>query len=79
MSRSCQLSKKKVQVGHRVSHSNVKTKHRFIPNLHIKRLWSEEHSRFVKLKVSVAAIRTVDRIGLDAYAKKLGILLFKKK
>ncbi len=75
MSKVCQLSEKRPQVGHRVSHSNIKTKHRFLPNLQKKRLWSADLKKFVSLKVSTAAIRTIDKVGLDAYAKKSGLKL----
>lgn len=62
-------------VGHRVSHSNIKTKHRFLPNLQKKRFWSTDLKKFVSLKVSAAAIRTIDKVGLDNYAKKAGLKL----
>lgn len=75
MSRVCELTGKTVQVGHRVSHSNIKTKHRFLPNLQKKRLWSEILKRFVCLRVSTSAMRTIDKVGLDRYAKKNGIKL----
>jgi len=75
MSRRCELTGKGVQVGHRVSHSNVKTKHRFLPNLQKKRFWSTELSKFVTLKVCTAAIRTIDKLGLDVFARKNGVSL----
>jgi large subunit ribosomal protein L28 len=75
MSRVCELSGKGVQVGNRVSHSNIKSKHRFLPNLQRKRLWSEALGAFVQLRLSTAAIRTVDKMGLDRYAKKMGLKL----
>ncbi|MCB9229885.1 MAG: 50S ribosomal protein L28 [Deltaproteobacteria bacterium] len=75
MSRRCQLSGKKAQVGHRVSHSNIKTKHRFLPNLQKKRCWSVAMKKFVTLRISAAALRTVDKIGLDAYAKQAGLTI----
>ncbi len=75
MSRVCELSGKGVQTGHRVSHSNIKTKHRFLPNLHKKRCWSVNLGCYITVKVSAAALRTVDKIGLDAYAKKVGFKL----
>lgn len=75
MTRKCDLTGKGVLVGHRVSHSNIKTKHRFEPNLQKKKFWSEENNRFVKLKVSTSAIRTIDKLGIDQYARKLGIKL----
>ena len=75
MSRKCELSGKGVQSGHRVSHSNIKTNHRFLPNLQTKRFWSPELKKFVTLKVAVSTIRTIDKVGLDAYAKRQGIKL----
>ncbi|MBC7533646.1 MAG: 50S ribosomal protein L28 [Oligoflexus sp.] len=75
MSRRCELTGKGVQVGNRVSHSNVKTKHRFLPNLQTKRFWSVELAKFVTLKVSTAAIRTIDKLGLDTFARKNGVKL----
>ncbi|MBC7660427.1 MAG: 50S ribosomal protein L28 [Chitinophagaceae bacterium] len=75
MSRRCELTGKGVQVGNRVSHSNVKTKHRFLPNLQTKRFWSVEMAKFVTLKVSTAAIRTIDKLGLDTFARKNGVKL----
>ena len=75
MSRVCQLSGKKVQVGNRVSHSNIKSKHRFLPNLQKKRLWSERMKKFVTVKVCTAALRTIDKIGFDKYASKAGLKL----
>ena len=75
MSKVCQLSKKGPQSGHRVSHSKVKTKHKFLPNLQKKRCWSDSLQKFVVLKLSVAALRTVDKIGLDNYAKKAELKL----
>ncbi len=70
MTRRCEISGKGVQVGNRVSHSNIKSKHRFLPNLHAKRFWSDERKRFVTLRISAAAIRTIDKVGFDAYARR---------
>lgn len=75
MARKCALSGKGVQVGNRVSHSNIKSKHRFLPNLQKKKFWSEEKKSFVTLRVSTAAIRTIDKVGLDKYARTQGIKL----
>lgn len=75
MSRRCQLSGKGAQVGHRVSHSNIKTKHRFDPNLHKKRFWSQTLNKFVTLRVSSQVIRTIDKVGLEAYVAKQGLKL----
>lgn len=72
MARVCPTGKG-VQVGHRVSHSNIKTKHRFLPNLQVKRFWSESEKRFVTLRLSTSAIRTIDKIGLDKFLRRTGI------
>lgn len=73
MSKVCQLSQKKPQSGHRVSHSKIKSKHKFLPNLQKKRCWSMCLQKFVVLKLSTSALRTVDKVGLDNYAKKVGL------
>lgn len=68
MSRRCELTGKAAQVGHRVSHSNRKTKRRFLPNLVNVTMISDALGRSVKLRVSANAVKTVDhRGGLDAY------------
>ena len=64
MSRICQITGKKVMVGNNVSHSNVKTKRRFYPNLQRKRFYIAEEDRWVTLRVSVAAMRTINKIGV---------------
>jgi large subunit ribosomal protein L28 len=77
MSRRCDLTGKGVLVGHKVSHSNIKTKRRFLPNLLNVTMISDTLGRAVKLKVSANALKTVDhRGGLDAYlmAAKDGVL-----
>jgi large subunit ribosomal protein L28 len=71
MSRRCELTGKTVQVGHRVSHSNRKTKRRFLPNLLNVTMISDALGRSVKLRVSANALKTVDRRGgLDAFLIK---------
>ncbi|HEY7243860.1 MAG TPA: 50S ribosomal protein L28 [Xanthobacteraceae bacterium] len=71
MSRRCDLTGKTAQVGHRVSHSNIKTKRRFLPNLLNVTLISDALGRSVKLRVSANALRTVDhRGGLDSFLLK---------
>ena len=72
MSRKCDLSGKGVQSGNRVSHSKRHTRHKFLPNLQKRRFWVPELKKFVKLKVSMSTIRTIDKIGIYAYAKKVG-------
>ena len=71
MSRRCELSGKNRQIGHKVSHSNRKTKRRFQPNLLNVTLMSDVLGRSVKMRVSAHAFKTVDhRGGLDAYLMK---------
>ena len=52
--------------GHNVSHSNIKSKRRFLPNLHSHRFWVESENRWVKLRVSTKGLRTIDKNGIDA-------------
>ncbi len=71
MSRRCELTAKGVQVGHKVSHSNRKTKRRFLPNLCNVTMISETLGRSVRLRVSTNAIKSVDHNGgLDAFLLK---------
>jgi large subunit ribosomal protein L28 len=71
MSRKCELTGKTAQVGHKVSHSNIKTKRRFLPNLLNVTMISDALGRSVRLRVSAHAFRTVDhRGGLDAFLMK---------
>jgi len=57
--------------GHRVSHSNIKTKRRFLPNLQTKRFYFAEEERWITLKVSTEAIRTINKKGLASVIKEL--------
>jgi large subunit ribosomal protein L28 len=66
MARICEITGKKVIVGHHVSHSNIKTKRRFYPNLQTKRFFVPEENRFITLKVSAAGIRTINKKGIYA-------------
>ncbi len=71
MSRRCELTGKGPMVGNNVSHANNKTKRRFLPNLTETALMSESLGRTFRLKVSAAALRTVDhKGGLDAFLMK---------
>jgi len=71
MSRRCELTAKGPQVGHKVSHSNIKNKRRFLPNLCNVTLISDALGRSVKLRISTNALKTVDhRGGLDAFLLK---------
>jgi large subunit ribosomal protein L28 len=71
MSRRCDLTAKSPQVGHKVSHSNIKTKRRFLPNLQSVTMISDALGRSVRLRVSANAVRSVDHVGgLDAFLQK---------
>ena len=71
MSRRCDLTAKGPQVGHKVSHSNIKTKRRFLPNLLNVTLMSDALGRSVRLRISANALKSVDhRGGLDAFLLK---------
>jgi large subunit ribosomal protein L28 len=71
MSRVCQVTGKRVMTGHNVSHANNKTKRRFLPNLHHRRLWVESEKRWVSLRLSRQGLRTIDKNGIDAVLTEL--------
>ncbi|HEX8874595.1 MAG: 50S ribosomal protein L28 [Betaproteobacteria bacterium] len=66
MARVCEVTGKKPMTGHHVSHANNKTKRRFLPNLQRRRFWVESERRWVSLRVSNVALRTIDKNGIDA-------------
>ena len=69
MARVCQVTGKKPITGNKVSHSNIKTKRRFLPNLQTKRFFFVEEDRWITLKVSSEAIRTINKNGLANVVK----------
>ena len=70
MSRICQLTGKRPVSGNNVSHSNRKTKRRFLPNLLKKRFYVPETDEWVTLKISAGALRNINKLGVYAYIKK---------
>ena len=82
MSRVCEVTGKKAMSGHQVSHSNIKTNRKFQPNLQKKRFFVPEENRWVELKVSTSAIRTINKNGISSVlrdmAKKKKIAQAKK-
>ncbi len=66
MARECEVTGKKPMVGNNVSHANNKTKRRFLPNLQNRRFWVESENRWVRMTVSSAGIRIIDKLGIDA-------------
>jgi len=72
MSRVCEVTGKRPTVGNRVSHANNRKKRRFLPNLHVQRFWLEDEKRWVKLRLSTNALRTIEKNGIESVlAKKL--------
>lgn len=75
MSRVCKVSGKRPLVGNHVSHAHNKTKRRQYPNLQNKRIYIEELGKFVRVRLSVRALKSVSRVGLMPFLKKQGLSL----
>ena len=71
MARVCQVTGKKPITGNKVSHSNIKTKRRFLPNLQTKRFYFAEEDRWVTIKLSTEALRTINKNGLATVIKDM--------
>ena len=71
MARVCQVTGKVPVTGHKVSHSNIKTKRRFLPNLQTKRFYLAEEDKWITLKLSTEGIRTINKRGLLPVVKEL--------
>lgn len=71
MARVCQVTGKKPMAGNNVSHAHNKTRRRFLPNLQNRKFWVESENRWVSLRISNAALRTIDKNGIDAVLAKL--------
>ena len=71
MSRVCQVTGKRPMVGNNVSHANNKTKRRFLPNLHVRRLWVEEENRYVTLRLTTKGMRIIDKLGIKAVLENI--------
>ncbi|MFI4869361.1 MAG: 50S ribosomal protein L28 [Steroidobacterales bacterium] len=71
MSRVCQVTNKRPVTGNTVSHANNKRRRRFLPNLHTQRFWLEGEKRWVTLRVSTNAMRTIEKNGLEAVLAEL--------
>ena len=71
MARVCQLTGKRPITGNKVSHSNIKTKRRFLPNLQTKRFFLAEEDKWVTIKISTEGIRTIAKNGLYSVVKEL--------
>ena len=66
MARVCQVTGKHTVVGNNVSHANNKTKRRFLPNLQNRKFWVESENRWVSMRITNNALRTIDKNGIDA-------------
>ncbi len=71
MARKCEVTGKGPMVGNNVSHANNKTKRRFLPNLQYRRFWVESENRWVRLRITNAALRLIDKKGIDVVLKDL--------
>lgn len=66
MARVCQVTGKRPQSGNNVSHANNRTRRRFLPNLQWHRFWVPSENRFVRLRISMNAMRTIDKNGIES-------------
>ncbi|HUS00363.1 MAG TPA: 50S ribosomal protein L28 [Chitinophagaceae bacterium] len=71
MARVCQVTGKRPITGNKVSHSNIKTKRRFLPNLQTKRYFLAEEDKWVTIKLSTEGIRTIAKNGLYSVVKEM--------
>jgi len=71
MSRVCQVTGKRTTTGNNVSHAMNATRRRFLPNLHERRFWVASENRWIKLRVSTKALRTIDKNGIDSVLAEL--------
>jgi large subunit ribosomal protein L28 len=71
MARVCEVTGKRPLGGHHVSHANNKTKRRYLPNLQYRRFWVESENRWVRLRVSQAGLRTIDKKGIEVVLAEL--------
>jgi large subunit ribosomal protein L28 len=71
MSRVCEVTGKRPAVGNRVSHANNRKRRRFLPNLHTQRFWIETEKRWVSLRITTQAMRTIEKRGTDVVLAKL--------
>lgn len=71
MAKACKLTGKRPMSGNNVSHANNKTRRRFLPNLQKRRIWVASQKRFVTLRLSASALRTIDKIGIEAALERI--------
>ena len=71
MSRVCQVTGKRPMSGNNVSHAKNRTRRRFLPNLHSRRFWLEDESRWVRLRVSGKGLRIIDKKGIETILEEI--------
>ena len=71
MSKVCQVTGKRPVTGNNVSHSNIKSKRRFLPNLQSHRFWVETENRFVRLRLTTKGMRIIDKKGIETVLSEL--------
>tara|TARA_B100001250_G_C19561408_1_gene683470 strand:- start:493 stop:729 length:237 start_codon:yes stop_codon:yes gene_type:complete len=71
MARVCEVTGKKTVTGNNVSHANNRTKRRFLPNLQNRKFWVESENRWVSMRISGSALRTIDKLGIDVVIAKM--------
>jgi large subunit ribosomal protein L28 len=79
MSRVCEITGKKAIVGNKVSHSNAKTKRKFNVNLQVKKFFLPEENKWVSMRISTSALRTINKNGISAVVKEAREKGFLKK
>jgi large subunit ribosomal protein L28 len=71
MARVCDVTGKKTTTGNNVSHAKNRTRRKFLPNLQNRRIWVESENRWISMKISGAALRTIDKLGIDEILKRM--------
>ncbi|MDB4138726.1 50S ribosomal protein L28 [Methylophilaceae bacterium] len=71
MTRECEVTGKRPVSGNNVSHAKNRTKRRFLPNLQSRKIWVESENRWISMRISAAALRTIDKLGIDAVIAKM--------
>ena len=71
MARVCEVTGKKTVTGNNVSHANNRTRRRFLPNLQNRKIWVESENRWISMRISGAALRTIAKLGIDAVIAKM--------
>lgn len=71
MTKACQVTGKRPTTGNNVSHAKNKTRRRFLPNLHKRRIWIPSENRYITLKVSAKGLRLIDKLGIEAVLEKM--------